>query len=411
MYTFISDFEVFGKPTDFDRCNKAFNRYAKIHFVYLELLIWTIILTSNIFKTQKCKLENQIYNMNEVCGLFSYTWMPFDIDYSPIRELYLLFEIFGAHHIYMLAGLMAWQVFETMQHIIIRIRHVKHVMVEAFTYRDSTVRRRKFNIAVRYHNSIFGLEEKLNDAFSIFMFTHMVLTAAVLGIGIYSWLRIKSLSTFMVCTGWFVGLFMDCFSGQRLQDETHHLYMLVGLMAWQVFEVVQHIVVRIRDIKHVILEALSQEDPLVRKKQFHFAIRYHNALFGLVDRLNEVFSIFMFTHMVVASIIMGIGAFTFLHSKSLTTIMVCTGWFWGLFMDCISGQRLQDESSELAVAVYNAPWYECNEELKKDILFVLYKCQKCQVLYAGAFGIMDRPMFLAVLKLTYSYITLLGKAK
>ncbi|XP_056639750.1 odorant receptor 4-like [Diorhabda sublineata] len=290
MYTFISDFEVFGKPTDFDRCNKAFNRYAKIHFVYLELLIWTIILTSNIFKTQKCKLENQLYNMNEVCGLFSYTWMPFDIDYSPIRELYLLFEIFGAHHIYMLAGLMAWQVFETMQHIIIRIRHVKHVMVEAFTYRDSTVRRRKFNIAVRYHNSIFGLfsycyrlEEKLNDAFSIFMFTHMVLTAAVLGIGIYSWLRVKSLSTFMVCTGWFVGLFMDCFSGQRLQDE----------------------------------------------------------------------------------------------------------------------------SLELAVAVYNLPWYDCEEPLKKDIMVVLQKCQSSLKLRAGAFGVMDRAMFLGVIKLTYSYITLL----
>ncbi|XP_057656325.1 odorant receptor 49b-like isoform X1 [Diorhabda carinulata] len=287
MYTFLSDFNTFGKPKDFDINNDNFNKYSRMHYIYLELLVCILILGSNIFDGKNCRNENVRFNLTEVCGLVTYTWLPFDIDYTPVREIYLLLQILG----------------------------------------------------------------------------------------------------------------------------THHLYMLVGLMAWQVFEVVQHIVVRIRDIKHVILEALSQEDPLVRKKQFHFAIRYHNALFGLVDRLNEVFSIFMFTHMVVASIIMGIGAFTFLHSKSLTTIMVCTGWFWGLFMDCISGQRLQDESSELAVAVYNAPWYECNEELKKDILFVLYKCQKCQVLYAGAFGIMDRPMFLAVLKLTYSYITLLGKAK
>ncbi|XP_056639749.1 odorant receptor 49b-like [Diorhabda sublineata] len=287
MYTFLSDFNTFGKPKDFDINNDNFNKYSRMHYIYLELLVCILILGSNIFDGKNCRNENVRFNLTEVCGLVTYTWLPFDIDYTPVREIYLLLQILG----------------------------------------------------------------------------------------------------------------------------THHLYMLVGLMAWQVFEVVQHIVVRIRDIKHVILEALSQEDPLVRKKQFHFAIRYHNALFGLVDRLNEVFSIFMFTHMVVASIIMGIGAFTFLHSKSLTTIMVCTGWFWGLFMDCISGQRLQDESTELAVAVYNAPWYECNEELKKDILFVLHKCQKCQVLHAGAFGIMDRPMFLAVLKLTYSYITLLGKAK
>nr|ALR72578.1 odorant receptor OR35 [Colaphellus bowringi] len=287
MFVFLSNFEEFGKPINFDKNNKLFNRYSKYHYVYLESLILIILFSSNIFKSKTCRLENELYNLKEVCGLFTYTWMPFNIDYTPVREIYLTIQLLGNHHIYMLAGLVAWQVFETIQHIIIRIRHVKHLFVEALQEGDVKVRRKKFNFAVRYHNAVlsafFSLEDKLNAAFGIFMVTHMVLTAAVIGTGIYCLFRRRSLSSFLVCMG----------------------------------------------------------------------------------------------------------------------------WFWGLFMDCFSGQRLQDESLELAVALYDSPWYEMDKEFIKDIMFVLSRCQIPMKLRAYAFGVIDRAMFLAVMKGTYSYITLL----
>ncbi|XP_050509344.1 odorant receptor 63a-like [Diabrotica virgifera virgifera] len=283
MYNYMSDFETFGKPLDFDRDNMDFNKYAKMHFVYLESLIWIIIFTSNIFKKETCHLENQARNMTEVCGLFTYTWTPFNIDFFPVREIYMLVQVFGVHHLYMVAGLMAWLVFETTHHIVVRIRHVKHVIIEALAEKDPVIRRDRFRGAVQYHNSLFGLEYIVNDAFSIFQFTHMVLTAAVLGTGIYS----------------------------------------------------------------------------------------------------------------------------LLHAKSLSTFMVCTGWFWGLFMDCFSGQRLRDESLELAVAVYESPWYTYEVDLQMDVMLVLKRCQTSLQLRAGSFGVMDRAMFLGVLKVTYSYIALL----
>ncbi|XP_056639008.1 odorant receptor 22c-like [Diorhabda sublineata] len=284
IHIFLADIETFGKPQDFDRNNNNFNKYSKINYVFVEFMVWTSVSGSNIFQTKNCQEENLKFNLTEVCGLATYTWLPFDIDYSPVKEIYLMFQIFGVHL----------------------------------------------------------------------------------------------------------------------------LYVVCGFMAWQVFEITQHIIIRMRDVKYVMFKALNQEDPLKRKNQLHFAIRYHNALFGLVDRVNEIFGPFMFTHMVVTSIIMGTGIYMFLHSNSLSSMFVFIGWLWGLCMVCFSGQRLQNESSELAVAVYDLPWYDCDQELKKDVLFVLHRCQEFQVLNAEAFGIMDNEMFLGVLKLTYSYITLLG---
>uniref|UniRef100_A0A6P7GQR9 Uncharacterized protein LOC114340994 n=1 Tax=Diabrotica virgifera virgifera TaxID=50390 RepID=A0A6P7GQR9_DIAVI len=191
--------------------------------------------------------------MTEVCGLFTYTWTPFNIDFFPVREIYMLVQVFGVHHLYMVAGLMAWLVFETTHHIVVRIRHVKHVITEALAEKDPVIRRDRFRGAVQYHNSLFGLEYIVNDAFSIFQFTHMVLTAAVLGTGIYS----------------------------------------------------------------------------------------------------------------------------LLHSL------------------------------ELAVAVYESPWYTYEVDLQMDVMLVLKRCQTSLQLRAGSFGVMDRAMFLGVLKVTYSYIALL----
>ncbi|XP_074030521.1 uncharacterized protein [Leptinotarsa decemlineata] len=287
MYIFLSNFEEFGKPVKFDENNKLFNTYSKYHYFYLESLILLILFASNVFKRESCERENELYDLKEVCGLFSYTWMPFDINHTPVKQIYLALQLLGNHHIYMLAGLLAWQVFETIQHIVVRIRDVKSFFINALDETDCQQRREKFNFAVKYHNAILSLEDKLNDAFSIFMFTHMVLTSAVIGTGIYCFFRRKSLSSFLVCMG----------------------------------------------------------------------------------------------------------------------------WFWGLMMDCFSGQRLQDESLELAAAVYNSPWHDFETEMIRDVMFVIMRSRNSMKLRAAAFGVMDREMFLVVMKATYSYITLMRSQK
>lgn len=66
----------------------------------------------------------------------------------------MLTQLFGAHYIYMMAGLAAWMVLESVEHIVTRIRHVVFLFEQAFKEQDPRTRRQKFNLAIRYHVAV-----------------------------------------------------------------------------------------------------------------------------------------------------------------------------------------------------------------------------------------------------------------
>lgn len=53
LYLFLSNFEEFGKPNNFDEVNKKYNRYSIYHYCYLESIVIFILLGSNVFKGRK----------------------------------------------------------------------------------------------------------------------------------------------------------------------------------------------------------------------------------------------------------------------------------------------------------------------------------------------------------------------
>lgn len=154
LYLFFSNSEEFGKPIDFNETNSKYNRYSFYYYCYLASLIMIILFGSEMFKTKQCQLENLQFNIHEVCGLFTYTWMPFNIDFFPVKQIYLFSQLFGAHYIYMMIGLTAWMVLESIEHIATRIRHVGYLFDESLKEPDKKIRRQKFNMAVRYHNAV-----------------------------------------------------------------------------------------------------------------------------------------------------------------------------------------------------------------------------------------------------------------
>lgn len=95
MYMFLSDFEEFGKPINFEASNKFLDKLSKVHYVYLETLIIFIILVSNIFRGSSCEENNKKYDIDEICGLFSYIWLPFEIDYYPVKHIFLAVQVFN----------------------------------------------------------------------------------------------------------------------------------------------------------------------------------------------------------------------------------------------------------------------------------------------------------------------------
>ncbi|CAG9856340.1 unnamed protein product [Phyllotreta striolata] len=283
LYAGLSNFQRFEKPIDFDETNGKYNKYAVLHYCYLQCIVACILIGSNVFKAGACREENETKGLSEVCGLFAYTWLPFDVDFFPAKQLYVFSQLFGADYVYMISGLAAWTVMESVEHLAVRIRHVSRLFDGALKEPDPCIRRNMFRKAVEYHKFVLSLESQLNETFNVFMFTHMVMTAPIIGYGFYAYIK----------------------------------------------------------------------------------------------------------------------------SGTLASLLLAIGWLNGLFMDCRSGQRLQDESDLLAMGLYRANWLDCEIDLKRDIVFVLMRCKRRMVLRAASFGIMNHPMFLAVLKAAYSYVALM----
>nr|UTN00926.1 odorant receptor [Semanotus bifasciatus] len=287
LYMHLSDFEEYGKPINYDKNNELFDKMSFYHYIYLECLVLSILILSSVIKSDECKRENLQYGIHEVCGLFAYTWMPFDIDYVPAKQIYICLQLFGTHYIYMVAGIISWIVVETVQHIIVRIRHAKFLFLDAIQEKDSKKQREKFSRAVRYHKTVLGLEDLLNEIFGMLMISHLALSAPILGTAV----------------------------------------------------------------------------------------------------------------------------FAILHGGSGSSLFICVGCLFALTMDCISGQRLQNECIDVATAIYDSEWYNCNEDIKKDIWFVLMRCRMPMNLQARSFGAMNHVALLGVLKAAYSYVTLLTQVE
>ncbi|XP_023310462.1 putative odorant receptor 92a [Anoplophora glabripennis] len=176
----------------------------------------------------------------------------------------------------------------------------------------------------------------------------------------------------------------------------HQFYMIAGMCAWFVFETFQHFRIRIRHVNFLFQEAIKEEDPQRCREKFHHAARYHALLLGLGDRMNGAFGIFMFTHMAITAPIIGIGVFAIVSGGSVSSFLLCLGWFDGLAMVCFAGQWLQDECIAVGIDLYDADWLHCPEDIKKDMMVVIQRSWTPICLRASSFGIMDYRMFLGV---------------
>nr|QNH68064.1 odorant receptor 40 [Apriona germarii] len=177
---------------------------------------------------------------------------------------------------------------------------------------------------------------------------------------------------------------------------------------WLIMEIVEHVSVRIDHIKELFVDALNEGDSEEMKRKFGFAVRYHSDLLELGFYINKCFSSSMLCLILLGAAILGCASFGYMQAGSSTYLIVCACWFFGLAIICISGQHLTDESLSIGDVIYDTKWYEVGLSLRKDILFVMMRCQRPMILRAAGFGVMNYIMIVSVLRTSYSFVSLLG---
>ncbi|KAJ8984086.1 hypothetical protein NQ317_012742 [Molorchus minor] len=110
-----------------------------------------------------------------------------------------------------------------------------------------------------------------------------------------------------------------------------------GTIAWMILETIKHIIVRIRHVKELFADAIMEKNVQSRREKFNYVVKYHAVVLNGVVYLDA------------SPYFVGL---KFGNRKIDSSLFVCMGWGWVLFMHCVSGQLLQNEVSETVSCKY-----------------------------------------------------------
>lgn len=155
LYKKLSDFKTFGIPTNFHESTKIIEKYSRFHNIYIILVIigFSLVPLAEAKQCEKLKKQN---NISEICGIMGTVWFPFNIDFFPVKQLFVAYQILCSYFLVGSASFISFSIAETAEHVIIRLKHLKIVFLEALKEKNHKIRLQKFGFAVQYHNALLG---------------------------------------------------------------------------------------------------------------------------------------------------------------------------------------------------------------------------------------------------------------
>ncbi|XP_068897189.1 odorant receptor 85c-like [Tenebrio molitor] len=167
------------------------------------------------------------------------------------------------------------------------------------------------------------------------------------------------------------------------------------VIPFHAFEISQHIILRIKHLNTIIIKCLDGDYEECRKN-LQKCIHYHREIIDC-----------MFCHLTITAAVCACIEKQFVEGDKLCAGLHVIGWFLVLFISCVAGQFLTDASASIPEAIWNSRWRQADLKLKKDVLFLLLRCQRNIYFSAGPFGILSFNLFVGVVKMSYSILCLL----
>lgn len=150
----LSEFKNFGKPPGFEELNNHLNFLSKLLVVYsfLAALVYNGI---KVLQKSECKKNYEKKGLSDKhCGLLANFLLPVEIDYFPVFELILLITFLLGHLLIKLCMHVSFNAFEIVNHIVLRIEHLKTMILDCFNCTDQKIIQKKLKICILYHIEI-----------------------------------------------------------------------------------------------------------------------------------------------------------------------------------------------------------------------------------------------------------------
>ncbi|KAJ8952133.1 hypothetical protein NQ318_018469 [Aromia moschata] len=151
----LSDFKTFGMPPGMSDFNMKLNTISKWHQVYICMAIISLT-SSDLLEIQACEAKNIERGIKDVCGLSIKIWVPFDIDYFPVKQVIFLIQTYSGYFSYATSSTISFSVMESMEHVVFRLIHVKILFVKALNEDVYEIRKESLRHCIQYHNFVIS---------------------------------------------------------------------------------------------------------------------------------------------------------------------------------------------------------------------------------------------------------------
>ncbi|XP_028043239.1 odorant receptor 22c-like isoform X2 [Bombyx mandarina] len=158
---------------------------------------------------------------------------------------------------------------------------------------------------------------------------------------------------------------------------------------------------------------ITPEEEKLITERLHCAISQHKYALDAAEDVKHCLSEVLLVQLTVSIVIICTTAYQMAVNKSTDTIqkLSMAGYLLGasfeVFLFCFQGQSLSNASEDIADAVYECPWYTLTQPLKRTLLIIMMRAQSPAILTAGGFVTLDITEYMAIMKASYSFFTVL----
>nr|UVB79112.1 odorant receptor 13 [Heortia vitessoides] len=166
-----------------------------------------------------------------------------------------------------------------------------------------------------------------------------------------------------------------------------------------------------RDLK-LTESMLTHEQEAIVKGRLHRCVEQHQSALEAALQLQACFSEQVFAQFNVSLVIICVTAFQLVSVTDNPVRLIAMGTYlvnmmFQVFLYCYQGNQLSEESTEVAGAAYESPWYMMSTPLRRSLLIIMIRCRRTAKITAGSFTTLSLASFMAIIKTSYSMFTLL----
>nr|AKO69815.1 olfactory receptor co-receptor [Campoletis chlorideae]AXM05118.1 odorant receptor [Campoletis chlorideae] len=161
---------------------------------------------------------------------------------------------------------------------------------------------------------------------------------------------------------------------------------------------------------------LTKKQEMLVRSAIKYWVERHKHVVRLVTAIGDAYGFALLLHMLITTITLTLLAYQATKVNSVdvyaaTTIGYLLYSLGQVFLFCIFGNRLIEESSSVMEAAYSCHWYDGSEEAKTFVQIVCQQCQKAMSISGAKFFTVSLDLFASVLGAVVTYFMVLVQLK